>query len=308
MSYNPHLRIGTRGSALALAQAAEAKERLQSACPELADTTIDIIPIKTTGDRILDKNLADIGGKGLFTKEIEEALLAGTIDMAVHSMKDMPALIPAGLDIACILPREDARDAYLSPRYPSIESLPAGAIIGTSSSRRQAQLLASRPDLVIIPFRGNVGTRLDKLQQGLADATILAIAGLKRIAMEDAAQLIIPVEQMLPAVAQGAIGIECRKNDPRTNELLRQIHHYNSAVCVSAERAFLKVLEGSCRTPIAAYAELSGNTLHLRTLIATTDGSIIHRTERKGNATDAESMGTDAGQELKARGGDHFFA
>jgi hydroxymethylbilane synthase len=317
-SYNPdmceltvppkqHIRIGTRGSTLALAQAHEVRQRLLNAHPQCDAGMIDIVPIKTTGDRILDRNLAEIGGKGLFTKEIEEALLDGSIDIAVHSMKDMPPHVPDGLGIACILPREDPRDAFISLRFPSISALPQGAIIGTSSSRRQAQLLHLRPDLTVIPFRGNVMRRLEKLEGGMADAIILAVAGLNRINQQQHITAILSPEQMLPAVAQGAIGIECRNNDHNILELLSAIHHPQTSVRIQAERAFLTVLEGSCRTPIAAFAELSGEQLHLRTLIATTDGSIIHSTERHGNASDAAQMGHDAGLELKARGGANFF-
>jgi hydroxymethylbilane synthase len=307
LSGKPYIRIGTRGSALALAQAREVRSRLCAAHRQLTEADIEIVPIKTTGDRILDINLSEIGGKGLFTKEIEEALLAGTVDIAVHSMKDMPPHVPEGLGIACILPREDPRDAFISARFASIEALPQGAIVGTSSTRRQAQLLHMRPDLTIIPFRGNVGKRLEKLQAGMADAIILAVAGLKRIALEQHITAIIPTEQMLPAVAQGAIGIECREGDSRILSLLAAIHDEETAIRISAERAVQKVLEGSCRTPIAAYAELAGDSLHLRALIATTDGAIIHQVERRGMAADAALLGADAGSELKELGGEGFF-
>lgn len=307
MTY-PLIRIGTRGSKLALAQAAEVASRLRAA-HHLPEEAIDIIPIATTGDMILNRNLTEIGGKGLFTKEIEELLLAGEIDMAVHSMKDMPAMIPDGLTIAALLPREDPRDAFLSGKYGSVAELPLGAVIGTSSSRRQAQLLHTRPDLKIIPFRGNVLTRLDKLlKQNLADATILAVAGLKRIHMENSITQVIETETMLPAVAQGAIGVECRSGDTVMLERLAVINHQPTAWCVQAERAFLEVLEGNCRTPMAALAELAGEHLSLRTLIATQDGITVHRTERHGTVSDAFLLGKDAGEALLKEGGPHFFA
>lgn len=307
LPYKTHIRIGTRGSALALAQANEVRDRLLASHPHFEAASIEIVPIKTTGDRILDKNLSEIGGKGLFTKEIEEALIAKTIDIAVHSMKDMPAIIPEGLNIACILPREDPRDAFVSHKYASIGSLPQGAVVGTSSSRRQAQLLAMRPDLEIIPFRGNIGKRIEKLQHGMADAIILAVAGLNRISMQREITAIIPTETMLPAVAQGAIGIECREGDAPILEMLGTIHDTDTALRINAERAFLTVLEGSCRTPIAAYAELADNKIFLQALIASTDGKTIHRTERRGLISDAVKLGTDAGLELKALGGPDFF-
>ncbi len=302
------IRIGTRGSKLALAQADEVKNRLMLAHPHLTAEAIDIVPMLTTGDAITNKNLTEIGGKGLFTKEIEEALQERRIHMAVHSMKDMPALLPGGLCIAALLEREDPRDAFLSSHYRSIHDLPEGAVIGTSSSRRQAQLLHLRPDLSIIPFRGNVLTRLDKLHhRKLADATILAVAGLKRIHMEQEITNTIPTTTMLPAVAQGAIGVECRDDDADTHALLQPLNHPDTALCIEAERAFLAVLEGNCRTPMAALARLEGTTLHLQALIATTNGRTIHRIERHSSSGEAFLLGTEAGELLKKAGGPNFF-
>lgn len=301
------IRIGTRGSMLALAQAHEVKNRLLSAHPSLAESQIEIVPIKTTGDKILSQNLEDIGGKGLFTKEVEEALLDNTTDIGVHSMKDVPVFSPERLVIDCILPRQDPRDAFISKKYASLADLPKGAVMGTSSSRRKAQLLHTRPDLQVVTFRGNVNTRLQKLEDGVAEATLLAIAGLHRIQLAHLATEIISSDVLLPAVAQGAIGIQHRKDDARIAALLAPLNHAPTSLCVTAERAFLTTLEGSCRTPIAALAELSGDTIALRALIAARDGSVIHRTSRSGNTKDAAMLGTDAAQELRALGGPHFF-
>lgn len=309
MQTSPIIRIGTRGSKLALAQAQEVKNRLAEAHPSIALDTIEIVPMMTTGDAITHKNLTEIGGKGLFTKEIEEAMLAGKIDMAVHSMKDMPATLPDGLIIAALLEREDPHDAFLSGKYASIRDLPLGAVVGTSSSRRQAQLLHLRPDLSIIPFRGNVVTRLDKLlRQNIADATILAVAGLKRIAMDGAITQVISKRDMLPAVAQGAIGVECKKGNSYIESLLSALNHKQTEICVEAERAFLGVLDGNCRTPMAAFAKLEDGVLTLRALIATTDGIIIHYTKLQGVAADAYRLGNEAGNELKYKGGPNFFS
>ena len=295
------LRIGTRGSPLALTQAEEAKARLIAAHADLGADAIEIVAIKTTGDQIQDRALAEIGGKGLFTKEIEEALFDGRIDIAVHSMKDVPTVLPDGLEIACLLPREDPRDVLIGKAASSIAALPQHAVIGTASLRRQAQLRALRPDLQVVPLRGNVGTRLTKLERGDADATLLALAGLKRLGRADIATAILSVEEMLPAVAQGAIGIECRSNDAATKARLAPIHHEATAIRVAAERACLATLEGSCRTPIAAYAELHGEELHLRALLAAPDGSSVLRDERRGAAADAVALGRAAGENLLAQ-------
>jgi hydroxymethylbilane synthase len=253
--------------------------------------------------------LSEIGGKGLFTKEIEEALIDGRIDVAVHSMKDVPTQLPAGLEIACLLEREDPRDVLISSKASRIADLPKGAVIGSASLRRQAQLLALRPDLKVVTLRGNVGTRLEKLARGDADATLLALAGLKRLGKSDVATAILDTAEMLPAVAQGAIGLEIRAADRRMRALLHPLHHAATALAVTAERACLAELEGSCRTPIAAHAELMRDgQLRLRALIARPDGSRVHRDERVGPAADAEQLGRDSGRHLKSLAGPDFLA
>jgi len=311
MTAPPALRIGTRGSELALAQADEARRRLAAAHPELGEPgAVEIVVIKTTGDRIQDRRLAEIGGKGLFTKEIEEALLDRSIDLAVHSMKDVPTWLPDGLEIAAILPREDPRDAWLSREGASLVELPAGAVVGTSSLRRQAQVLLARPDLAIAALRGNVPTRLAKLAEGQVDATILAAAGLKRLGREAAIGALLEPEVMLPAVAQGAIGLEARSGDHRVLDRLAAIDHAPSRLRTAAERAALAVLDGSCKTPIAAYAELraEASALRLRALIALPDGSAVHRAERSGPCGEAEALGRAVGEALRAAAGPEFFA
>jgi hydroxymethylbilane synthase len=309
MTQRARVRIGTRGSPLALAQAEEVRRRLAAAWPDLgAPDAVAIVPIKTSGDRIQDRTLAEAGGKGLFTKEIEEALLAGTIDVAVHSMKDMPTWLPDGLTIDCLLPREDPRDVLIGPAR-RIADLPAGAIVGTSSLRRQAQVLAQRPDLRIVNLRGNVETRLRKIAAGEADATLLALAGLRRLGMEHRASAVLSTEEMLPAAAQGAIGVERRKDDQRAQALLAALHDQDTGTAVAAERAILARLDGSCRTPIAALAVLGeAATLRLDALIATPDGRRVLRARRTGAAYDAAALGDDAGLELRRNGGPEFFA
>jgi hydroxymethylbilane synthase len=304
------INIGTRGSPLALAQAELTKAALLAAHPQLTAAGVTIVPIKTTGDKVQDRTLSEIGGKGLFTKEIEEALLEGRIDLAVHSMKDMPTFLPDGLVIAAMLEREDPRDVLISPVADSIENLPQGAVVGTASLRRQAQLLALRPDLKVQPLRGNVGTRLDKLARGEAAATLLALAGLKRLGRVDAATAILSTDAFLPAVAQGAIGIEIRVNDPRIAARVAPLDHAPTTIAVTAERACLAVLDGSCRTPIAAHAEISGTALRLRGLVALPDGTESHRAEDTGNATlaGAAALGRAVGARLKARAGPNFLA
>jgi hydroxymethylbilane synthase len=301
------IRIGTRGSPLALAQAHEVVGRLTKA-HKLAEGACEIVVIKTSGDRITDRPLAEEGGKGLFTKEIEEALLAGSIDLAVHSMKDLPAQVQAGLGIAAILPREDARDAFVSVKYASFDELPSGAVIGTSSPRRQAQALRLRPDLRVVPFRGNVETRLRKLSEGIADATFLACAGLNRLGLAQHAAERMGLDRMLPAVAQGAIGIEVRTEDSDTAALVAAIGDAPAELCVSAERAFLACLEGSCRTPIAGHAELRDGKLHMRGEILTPDGRECHAASRSGVPQSAMRLGEDTAVELLARAGPDFFA
>lgn len=300
------LRIGTRGSALALAQAHETRDRLMAA-HGLPEAAFEIVVIKTTGDRVLDRALSEIGGKGLFTKEIEEALLAGTIHLAVHSMKDMPTVLPEGLVMAAYLPREDVRDAFVSPQHASVAELPQGAVVGTSSLRRRAQLLHRRPDLQVVEFRGNVQTRMKKLEDGVAEATFLACAGLRRLGLGHAVRAPIEPEVMLPAVAQGAIGVETRADDAATRALLAPIACAPTAARLAAERALLAGLDGSCRTPIGGLAVLEDGALWLRAEIVRPDGSERLATERRGAASDGAAMGADAAAELRARGGAGFF-
>jgi len=300
------LKIGTRGSPLALVQAHETRDRLMAA-HGLPEAAFQIIVIKTTGDRITDRSLSEIGGKGLFTKEIEEALLAGEIDIAVHSMKDMPTVLPTGLTIPCLLPREDVRDAFVSLIHPSLTEMPEGAVVGTSSLRRRAQLLNRRPDLRVVEFRGNVQTRLRKLEDGVAQATLLACAGLRRLGQAELIRAAISPDDMLPAVAQGVIGIETRADDDATHALLAPIHDGPTATRLAAERAFLAALDGSCQTPIGGLAEIEGETLRFRGEIIRPDGSECLVTERHGPLSDAAAMGTDAAGELRARAGPGFF-
>lgn len=309
MTDRPLLRLGTRGSPLALAQAREVKRRLAAAHPELADdAAVEIVVIQTTGDKIQDRALSAIGGKGLFTKEIEDGLQDGSIDLAVHSMKDVPTWLPDGLEVQVVLEREDPRDAWFSEKATCIADLPAGSVIGSASLRRQAQILARRPDLKVITFRGSVQTRLRKLGEGQVDATLLAVAGLNRLGQSDLITAALSTEEMLPAPAQGCIGIETRENDARVRDYLAAIHHQPTFERITAERACLAELDGSCRTPIAALAEIAGETLTLRALLAAPDGSRIFETSRQGAIADAEAMGRDAGRQLKAEAGEDFFA
>jgi hydroxymethylbilane synthase len=299
------LTIGTRGSPLALVQAHEARSRLLAAFPDLE---IAIRVIRTTGDAVTDRTLTAIGGKGLFTKEIEQALIDGTIDLAVHSMKDVPTILPEGLIIDCFLPREDPRDGFFSQSAASLDAMPSGAVIGTASLRRAAQLLHARPDFVIVPLRGNVDTRLRKLADGLVDATLLAVAGLKRLGHAEKITQILEPEIMLPAVAQGAIGIERRERDNRVATYLAALNDPATKIRVDAERALLETLDGSCKTPIAALAEFtSDNALRLRALIVRPDGTEQYSTERVGAPADAARLGIDAGDELRRRAGPGFF-
>lgn len=300
------IRIGTRGSPLALAQAREVADALAAAHGTDGAGT-EIVVIATTGDRIRDRSLRDAGGKGLFTKEIEEALYAGDIDMAVHSMKDMPTELPDGLSIACLLRREDPRDAFLSPRAPSLADLPEGSVVGSSSLRRAAQVRHARPDLTVVEFRGNVQTRLQKLEDGVADATFLACCGLKRLGRTDLITSPVPTDVMLPAVAQAAIGIEIRDSDERMRALLTPLNDAETTDRVAAERALLAALDGSCRTPIAALAELDGDGLFLKAEIIRPDGSEVLRAARRGPRGEAAAMGRDAGEELRRRAGPGFF-
>jgi hydroxymethylbilane synthase len=304
------LRIGTRGSPLALAQAHETRARLGAAFG-LSEDCFEIVVIKTTGDdRSLidaDRPLKEIGNKGLFTREIEEAMLAHEIDIAVHSMKDMPTQQPEGLVLECYLPREDVRDAFISHAHGSIHDLPQGATVGSSSLRRRAQLLNRRPDLRVVEFRGNVQTRLKKLGDGVAQATFLAMAGLNRMGMDEVPKTAIDTDDMLPAIAQGAIGIERRADDARMAEMLAAIHDVPTGQRLAAERAFLAELDGSCETPIAGLAELEGDSLRLRGEVLRPDGSAAHAGEIRGPIATGPEMGRKLAQDLKAKAGPGFF-
>jgi hydroxymethylbilane synthase len=300
------LRIGSRGSPLALVQAREVQRRLSTACGLAADA-IEIKVIRTTGDRIQDRPLAEAGGKGLFTKEIEEALLSGAIDLAVHSSKDMPTSLPPGLVLSAFLPREDPRDAFISHKAKTIKDLPPEAVLGTASLRRQALVKRLRPDLKIVPLRGNVETRLRKVEAGDVDATLLAVAGLKRLGLLPAATMILDIDELLPAVGQGAIGIETRDDDAPTRAMLAMLNDADTATALAAERAFLATLDGSCRTPIAGHAQVSEGVVRFRGIIAKPDGSAAFEVFRDGSRDDAAALGADAGDELKRRAGADFF-
>ena len=301
------LRIGTRGSPMALRQTALVRDRLVAAHPSLAAAgAVEIVTIRTTGDRVQDRLLAEIGGKGLFAKEIEEALIARDIDLAVHSLKDLETWLPKGLAIACVLPRDDPRDVLISAGRITLDCLPRGARVGTASLRRQAQLLRRRPDLVILPIRGNVNTRMRKLEAGEVDALVLALCGLERLAAIEAATEILPPDVMLPAVGQGALAIECRADDADTRQLVEPLHHPISAACVSAERAMLAALDGSCRTPIAGLAELADGLLIIEGLLLKPDGSGEIRGRRDGDMADAEALGASLGRELRDLAGPGF--
>jgi hydroxymethylbilane synthase len=301
------IRIGTRGSPLALAQAHEVRARLMAA-HGLEEGAFEIRIYKTTGDTIQDRPLAEVGGKGLFTKEIEEALIAREIDLAVHSMKDMQTLLPDGLGIGAVLPREDVRDAFISLKHGSLAALPKGAVVGTSSLRRQAQVKRIRPDLQVIGFRGNVQTRLRKLAEGVADATLLACAGLNRLGMADRITSPIATDEILPAVAQGAIAVEILSDDSETVRLVAPLNHEATALCVTAERAFLTRLEGSCRTPIAGLATLAAGTLSLRGMVFSVDGERCFETTREAPAEHAAALGTTAADALLELGAEALLA
>lgn len=308
MSTQPHpLRIGTRGSPMALSQTRLVRDRLLMAHPELAAAgAVEIVTIRTTGDRVQDRPLAEIGGKGLFAKEIDEALLDRRIDLAVHSLKDLETWLPDGVEIACVLARDDPRDAFLSPKAASLAALPQGAVIGTASLRRQAQLLRRRPDLKIVPLRGNANTRIRKLEAGEVDATLLALCGLQRIGLAHLATEILSFETMLPAVGQGALAVECRTADDAVRRLLAPLHDLRSAACAAAERAMLAVLDGSCHTPIAALAETEGDRLTLEGLLLMPDGSAERRARRAGSLAEAAVIGSALGEELRRSAGPEF--
>lgn len=304
MSNQTRLRIGSRASPLAQKQAEIVQQALIRCHPELAGYT-EIISLSTSGDRFIDRPLSEIGGKGMFTKELEEAMLRCDIDIAVHSMKDMATVLPDGLMVAAILPREDARDMLVGP-YTSLRDIPKGARFGTSSLRRAAQLRVLRPDIEIVPFRGNVQTRLKKLEQGQVAATMLACAGIKRLGLKIEGSA-LPLAEFLPAVAQGAIGIECRESDSRMRSLLGLIDHTETHKAIRCERAFLKVLDGSCRTPIAGYAHIKNGTIEIKGLIAKPDGSAHHSANMSGSTDDAERLGKELGKKLLSVAGAGFL-
>jgi hydroxymethylbilane synthase len=302
------IRIGTRKSALALAQAEEVRDRLVQACPHLAESgCIEIVSIVTSGDILIDGPLTEIGGKGLFTKEIEEALLEKRIDIAVHSMKDVQTILPEGLVVGCMLEREDPRDRLVGHGLRSLDDLPANATFGTSSLRRSAQLLMLRPDIKIVPLRGNVQTRLKKVENGEVTATMLAMAGLNRLKLWDVPGTTLPTNDFLPAIAQGALGIECRDNDSGILEALSPLADIETETAVLCERAFMSILDGSCRTPIAGYATVDNNLLHMRGLIIRPEGSAHHAIDLSGDIKDAEKLGETAGRELLAKAGKDFL-
>jgi len=300
------LRIGTRGSPLALVQARTVRARLAAAM-QVDEAAIELVIIRTSGDTIQDRPLAEVGGKGLFTKEIEEALLSGRVDLAVHSSKDMPTFSQAGLMLAACLEREDPRDVFISRKAKSLMTLPQGATLGTASLRRQAIAKRLRTDLNVVPLRGNVETRLRKLDAGEVDATLLALAGLRRLGLTEHATAVMSIDEFLPAVGQGAIGIEARENDTRTRDILARIDHADTSAALACERAFLAVLDGSCKTPIAGHATVTGDTVQFRGLIARPDGKAAHDIAGTGHRKDAAMIGADAGRELKHRSGPGFF-
>lgn len=293
------IRIATRKSPLALWQAEFVKAELKAAHPEL---TVELVPMSTKGDILLDTPLAKVGGKGLFVKELEVAMLENRADIAVHSMKDVPVDFPEGLGLTVICERDDPRDAFVSNNYTNIDALPQGAVVGTSSLRRQCQIRAARPDLIIKDLRGNVGTRLAKLDAGQYDAIILAAAGLKRLKLIERIASYIEAETSLPANGQGAVGIECRLDDDRVKALLAPLEHTPTRYRVTAERAMNTYLEGGCQVPIGAYAEISGNVLHLRGLVGRPDGSLIINSDASGPVTEAEQIGIRLAQDLLKQG------
>src|SRR5471030_299011 len=299
-SATTRLRIGTRGSPLALVQARTVRARLAAALG-VGEAAIELKIIRTSGDAIQDRPLADVGGKGLFTKEIEEVLLDGRIDLAVHSAKDMPTVLPAGLMLAACLEREDPRDVFISHKARSLAELPQGATLGTASLRRQAIAKRTRGDLRVVPLRGNVETRLRKLADGEVDATILALAGMKRLGLTEHATKIMSVDEFLPAVGQGAIGIEAREDDTRTREILARIDYADTSIALACERAFLAVLDGSCKTPIGGHATLAGDVLQFRGLIARPDGAAAHDIAATGRRGDAIEIGTEAGHAVRRK-------
>lgn len=304
------IKIGTRGSPLALAQAEAVKALLVASHGDLTADQVEIRVIKTTGDRILDRHLMNAGGKGLFTKEIEEALIVGEIDCAVHSSKDVPTMLPAGLCLAVFLPREDPRDAFISKKFAHFDDLPRGALLGTASLRRRAQALRMRPDLKVVTFRGNVQSRLRKLADGKVDATFLACAGLNRLGMPGAATQRLPLDQFLPAPAQGVVTVEIREDDTATANRLRPLHCEQTAIEVTAERSFLAALDGSCRTPIAAHAAVQGTDLIMHAQLLSLNGR--QSFERQGSCAKtleaAALLGNSFGELIKEEAAEPFFA
>jgi hydroxymethylbilane synthase len=299
-------RIGTRGSPLALAQAEETRDRL-AAAHGLAAEAFEIVVISTKGDRITDRPLAEVGGKGLFTEEIEAQLSDGRLDIAVHSSKDMPTQLPDGLLLSAFLPREDCRDAFIGRASATLEGLPEGAVVGSSSLRRAALVRRLRPDVKVVSLRGNVQTRLRKLEEGVVDATLLAMAGLRRLGMEGHATEILEPDQFLPALGQGAICIESRSGDAATDAMLAAVNHSATMAALTCERAFLAALDGSCRTPIAGLAEISGDALSFRGMVLSPDGAASFETAIEGPVDDAGLLGRNAGEDIRAKAGSGFF-
>lgn len=301
------LRIATRGSPMALYQAGLVRDRLVAAHPELAaDGAVALLPLRTTGDRVQHRPLAEIGGKGLFAKEIEEALIDGRADLAVHSLKDMETVLPAGLLIGAVLPRDDPRDALVTRDFTGLMALPRGARVATGSLRRRAQLLRRRGDLEVVPIRGNVDTRLRRVAEGDVDALVVALCGLQRLGRADAAGEILAPEVMLPAVGQGALAIECRSDADRVRRLLAPLDDPPSAACAAAERAMLAALDGSCRTPIAGLATIASGQLTLQGLLLTPDGDAERRGEIAGATAEAAQLGAELGARLRAGAGPEF--
>lgn len=299
------LRIGTRASRLALWQAEWVQHQLQTLHPGL---TVSLVPITTKGDQILDVPLAKVGGKGLFVKEIEEALYDGRVDLAVHSMKDVPSVLPPGLILPCIPLREDPRDALVTPDGRSFAQLPQGARIGTSALRRQSQLLHRRPDLTIVSLRGNVETRLRKMESEGMAGIVLAAAGLKRLELAERISDYLPVDLSLPAIGQGALGLECREGDARTLEMIASLHHPATAVAVTAERAFLRRLNGGCQVPLAAHATVAGEILSLTGMVAELDGRCLLKETLSGSLSQAEDLGSQLAERLLNLGADRILA
>ncbi|MEO1702866.1 MAG: hydroxymethylbilane synthase [Pseudomonadota bacterium] len=300
------VRIATRGSPLALAQAHEVRDRLVRAHGIIADD-VEIVVLSTAGDRILDRPLSEVGGKGLFTLELEEQLLDGRCDIAVHSSKDMPTVLPEGLAITAFLEREDPRDAFIGVAAPKLDELPRNAVVGTSSLRRQALVRRARPDITVVEFRGNVQTRLRKLEEGVADATLLANAGLRRLGKADVITDLVDLETFPPAPGQGAICIEGRSGDARTDALVEPLNDMATHTALVCERAFLAALDGSCRTPIAGHATIDADSLRFYGMILTPDGTQSHDVQLSGNAGEAEEIGRKAAKTVRTAAGPGFF-